>query len=158
MTIVLPRSTRQSSHKGLSDLISIVLLLAFTIAVAFLIGTWISDLSKNTNDKNQKTIEETNCNYADFSAADENIKYASGANGYVSFTIFNKGRVSLYDFAVFSISTSHASELSLSDSLTANNSLKPGQIVSFNATGNVSGNKFKIFSRICPNVYIEIDP
>lgn len=95
------------SFKGISPLISVVLLVAITLTATIIVGTFLMSLSTNASStiKNQ-TEERLSCTFADFyiinATYDMNLDCTEGRKHTINLTVKNNGQVSL-SFKSFSI-------------------------------------------------------
>jgi flagellin-like protein len=88
-------------RKGISPLIATVLLIAFTLSIAGLLGSWLSTLTRTETENLEKSSKEIiNCTGAmidiigvSCSATDKQFKVA----------VTNIGSIAMHDFSVFAI-------------------------------------------------------
>jgi len=145
--------------KGISPLIAVVLLIAFTVIIAGIVIAWIMNFTRTTTTTvGQQVNLEIVCSYAGISL--ENLKYSSP---YLSGNVENTGSVSIGNITLTIIYTNaSAQSIGLCSSgnnviscSVANLSLIPRQIVSFNVS--ISGNYQKIrVTTNCTNAYDEV--
>jgi len=147
--------------KGLSPLMATVMLIAFTLAVAALIGSWVTSMVKTeTNIVESGATEQINCSAGILDIV--SVICASGAPGNVTIAIQNLGMIDLYDFsAVFKINSTLHTNGTYSNSSVAPNStdpLGPGEqfILSYSyTTTNATISSIRIAPRNCPQAYAE---
>ncbi len=114
------------NRKGLSPLIAVVLVIAFTLAVAGIISTWITTFARDETEQLSDTGSTTiDCAESKlfFAAGDVSINKSESNN--VKITITNEGTVNQTDFQVSL--TDDDGDLSTNESVDNNNeTLKPG--------------------------------
>jgi len=128
--------------KGISPLIATILLIAFTVAVAGLISTWLLGFTSQTTStvSSQANIEVV-CNSGAISLGD--LSYCS-STGRLAGKISNTGTISLGNFSLIVLYNNASSEIfylnnaggtiSASTSCCANMTMLAGQIYIFNFT------------------------
>jgi flagellin-like protein len=86
--------------KGISPFISTILLIAITVAVAGMIGLWITTLTHTqTGIVGNKTEEDIDCRYAGIKIDDSTIQCNfAGSSDQLNFTLENTGTVDMYNF------------------------------------------------------------
>jgi flagellin-like protein len=128
--------------KGISPLMASVLLIAFTLAVAVVVGSWLTSMSSQQANTVGKTANET-------------VTCAKGVLDIVTIPsnttviIQNAGQIDLSG----NLTLSCGQYINESDSLTFNS----GDMVSLLITGGCqdSGNRVRVSSHKCPQVYTE---
>ena len=82
--------------KGISPLIATVLLIAFTVAVAGIIATWITGFATTTSESvSKQSSNEINCAYGAI-----NIRSLRYASPYLSGIIENNGQIELGNISI----------------------------------------------------------
>jgi flagellin-like protein len=139
--------------KGISPLIATVLLIAFTVAVAAIVSTWITTFtSESAGTVGEKSEEELYCVYGGVSLT--GLRYHS-TDGYLSGIVENTryvdiGNITLQIF--YDNATSKRVKLNNSGS-TSFMSLEPREQDMFNLSGIDSNyNTFHLYTN-CSNVY-----
>ena len=85
--------------KGISPLVATVLLIAFTLSIAGLLGGWLTSLTKSETDTISKGAAITvNCSSAVLDIVDV---ICSNSSQQLKVAINNLGDVELYDFSIF---------------------------------------------------------
>lgn len=128
--------------KGISPLLASILLIAFTLAVAVIIGSWLTSMSS----QQASTVG---------GSANETITCSKGLLGFVSISnntavIQNQGTIDLSGNFSFSCGTNVTTNSSIT--------LRKGSITTLIETSGGctgSGVKIRVSSYICPNVYVE---
>jgi flagellin-like protein len=125
--------------KGISPLIASVLLIAFTVAVAGLISSWLMSFTKTTSETvTQQSNIQLSCSYGGIGLS--NLKYAGSTCFCMNGTIENTQTVSLGNITIQIIyinKTTDTAKLCLSSSnvaigcSVANVSLSPRESISF---------------------------
>lgn len=142
-------------RKGISPLIATVLLIAFTVSVAAILGVWIPSFSReHTEEVGEHASREIYCSYAGISVSQ--LRFCnSRLSGIVRNTnLMDIGNVTIQ--ITFQNATP-AQTIYLTESGTAgthsNMSLKPNEIASFNVTiGGSNYDKIHVYTN-CSNVY-----
>jgi len=154
---------------GISPIISAVILIAITFAIATLVSPWMFNLAKDISNQTQtQTQAEIKCNNAaygfDTSYGTYGVRWdfspINTENNTLGVKIKNTGTVSLYNFSF---------ELTINDTIieyfyakastqrTSVNPLKPGQTAFINASFTKDVNdtltSIKVLNAVCPNVY-----
>jgi flagellin-like protein len=134
--------------KGVSPLISSVLLIAFAIVVAGLYSGWITSFTKTTTEEVQEQSEKkVTCSYGGIAL--DNVKY-NNTSGNISGTVENTDLINLgnIDFEIFYINSTR-------QKLDLNMTLESGERNTFNSRISINYNKIRVISN-CSNVYDEI--
>ncbi len=140
--------------KGMSPLISIILLVAIAVAVAGIISTWISSYTKTTTSQvGEKSSKEINCVYGDLS-----FQTVSYCNGYLYGNIKNTGMVDLSNITVQIIYANASFEsielcksgISVITCSQSNLTLKQGEEIMFNVSASSNYKKILTYSLTCP--------
>ena len=128
--------------KGISPLMASVLLIAFTLAVAVVVGSWLTSMSSQQTSTVGSSVNKTvTCSKAvlDIVVIPDNY----------TVIIQNAGQISLSGNFSLSCGTNITSPSSSVD-------LPTGGIASLTSSGcRVSGNKIRVSSHVCPSVYAE---
>jgi len=126
--------------KGISPLIASILLIAFTLAVAVIIGSWLTSISSQQSSSVGASANQT-------------VTCSKGVIAIVSIPnnntviIQNQGQIDLSGNFTLSCGTNIS---------TSSVSLAKGSMVSLTSSGCIdSGNKIHISSYVCPSVYTE---
>jgi len=158
--------------KGISPLISTVLLIGVTITMAVIIGPWAIKLATDTsqgatNSANQDMTCRQTAYFFDSDYGNSGVSwYFNGTNGTVSVKIINTGSQNLYNFSM-ELTMLAAAETKIliypsvnitSDTQrTFSNPLKPGydwlinaEVAGINDTWSLT--KVKVINEVCPRV------
>ncbi len=143
-------------RKGLSPVISVVLLIAFSIAVAGIVGNWIITHEKETTQSIDKDREKLDCLNADLRFTEDDIIYDSDA---LNVTIENKGKTGLYDFSAFYIKDVDVIEANItSGQRNESNPLGQGELERLKTEGNTTGIlELRIVPSNCPDSFYELE-
>ncbi len=147
--------------KGISPFIAVILLIAFTVAVAGIVSVWLTGYTRTTSDivSNQSTTE-IKCNYGGVSL--KSLRYVSGN---ITGKIENTGTISL---DAIQIQTLFKNQSSLKTALcgtasspyncsSANLSLSAREIASFNISiGGTNYDDIRVITQ-CASVYDTVD-
>ena len=146
--------------KGISPLLATVILIALTLAVAALLGSWFTTVTRTQTDIIEKDITtQINCTSALLEITDVTC---SGSDDNIKVTITNLGYESLYNFSTLVI-INNTYYLNSTGGPNSTNLLKPGEqaILSYycdNTTYCVNGinvGKIRVTSHVCPDRYAE---
>jgi flagellin-like protein len=134
-------------QKGLSPLIAVVLLIAFTISVGVIIGAWVTSFSKS------KTEELGTTGGKAVSCSGGVLDFKADNIGSTSIQIENKGNIDLYDFRIVVVNSTAATEYNTTN-YNKTNPLKPGNpgVVSNSALSASSGDTVRVVAGNCPEV------
>jgi|GEM_PF-832521 flagellin-like protein len=153
--------------KGISPLISMVMLIIIVFALAGLVGPWMLDIVRSSSEKTGGDVT-TGLLCSKFSLAFDSsygtngIEYdLSGVNDVLKAKVINTGTANAYNFS-FEFSFNDAIEEYLpaeNSKKTEANPLKPGQtaIISANITKDITTGalkEVKILNGVCPGFYI----
>ena len=138
-------------RKGISPFIASVLLIAFTVAVAGILGGWYTSFTKtSTETVKEHAEEELTCAYGGINLYD--VTYS---NGNVSGIIRNTGTITLGDIDIRIICTNGA--IYFKD---LNKTLDPGEEDTFNVTAGCASlqqiKKVRVETN-CSKVYDDIE-
>jgi len=131
--------------KGISPLIATVLIIAFTVAVAGIVSLWASGFAQvTTRDIQNRSEERIHCTYGSIAISD--VNFCSTRNE-LSGRLTNNGIIDLGQITlqeVYSNGSSPTQGLCLSGSsviscTTANLTIKPGYLYTFNISGISTG-------------------
>jgi flagellin-like protein len=144
------------TKKGISPIIASVLLIAFTVAVAGLVGTWATQFtSSTTSDVEQTAKIQLTCVNGGVA-----LSYLTYSSGYLRGLIENSGRISLGEIkvqVVYQNSTLGNNNLCVYGATainctTANISLAPAEIITFNISVASNYDRIRV-STNCSNIY-----
>lgn len=101
------RKKYRETKRGISPLIASVLLIAFTMAVAAILTSWVTGFTKTqTSYVGEKAEKQIKCIYGTMDIKKADVKYNFSTTGsWVNATVFNSGDQDLYNFT-FVVSTS----------------------------------------------------
>ncbi len=127
--------------KGISPLLASILLIAFTLTVAVIIGGWLTSISSQQTSNIGGTANQTvTCSKAVLS-------FVSIPNNNTA-VIQNAGQIDLTGTFTVTCGTTINTTNSVN--------LPKGAMASLSSSGcAVSGNKIRVSSNVCPSVYIE---
>jgi len=147
--------------KGISPFIAVILLIAFTIAVAGIVSVWLSGYTINTSDiVSNQSIAEINCNYGGVSL--KNLRYVGGN---ITGKIENTGTINLKTIQVQTIFKNQTSlKTALCGTASApfncsstNLSLSPREAAAFNVSiGGSNYDDIRVITH-CASVYDTVD-
>ena len=138
------KSANIRMKKGISPLIATVLLIAFTVAVAAIISTWLTTFTTtSTESVKEKADIELHCTYGGIS-----VTYLSYCNGYLSGIVEN---TNLIDIGNVTLQVFYTNMSSLSVPL--NISIKQREQASFNVSSVGSNYDRLHFYTNCSSVY-----
>ena len=164
--------------KGLSPLVSAVLLIMVTFSLAVIIIPWMIDMALTTTNETGSVIEQkVFCNKLayDFDSeyGDNGIIYNfTGANGTIKFKLINTGLVNVYDFdAELTFKKEDGSEvikvypdvmITAETQRGKTNPLRPGrewifEFDVFNINANWSLEKVKVLNGVCPSITASLE-
>ena len=135
--------------KGISPFIAVVLLIAFTLSVAAIMGGWITSFTKSTSETVEERSEERiECAYGGVALNDLVYNSTLGnITGYIENTdVIPLGNIDLEIF----YDNSTRQEIDL------NAELSPGEKDSFNQAISSNYDKVRTFTN-CSNVYDEVE-
>jgi len=154
--------------RGISPIISAVILIAVIFAIGALVSPWMFNLIRETsNETASSTINEVKCMNAAYDFDTTYRTYGVGwdfstANNTLGVRIKNTGTISLYNFSfelVINDTIVEYLHAKRSTQRTSSNPLKPGQTAfidaSFDRDINGSLTRLKVMNAVCPNVYAE---
>ena len=133
--------------KGISPLIASVLLIAFTVAVAGILSTWITGFTRqSTETVESESTTQLTCTYGGISLS--GLKFNTTSNALTG-QITNTGTIGLGNIKLQVVYTNkttmtsvlcqiRSSALNCSDTSTSNITMTPGQVLSFSITGSSS--------------------
>ncbi len=147
--------------KGISPLIAVVLLIAFTVATAGIINVWLAGFTRQSSDTvSNESISSLKCSYG--GVALKSLKYA---NANISGAIENTGTIGLNRIqiqALFKNATSAKVALCGSSTApyncsTANLSIAPRESAPFNISiGGSNYDKIRVLTD-CASIYDSVD-
>ena len=96
----LGMNSKKNSKKAISPLIAAVLLIAFTMAIAGILVSWMTGFTKTeTNYVGDKADNQIVCTYAGLDAKKNDVSYNfSGSSSTVNVSVLNSGDQALYNF------------------------------------------------------------
>ncbi|MBI4021177.1 MAG: hypothetical protein HY369_02960 [Candidatus Aenigmarchaeota archaeon] len=158
--------------KGMSSLISTVLLIAIVFGLATVISPWAFKLSTDVANQTQTTtLNQITCQSAkydfDSSFATNGINYTFSGSDKIDAKVVNTGTINLHGFSL-EAEIQNGSSISIKQ-LTINQSsqktaalpLKPGQsaILIGNISEDLSGTllSLKVLNGVCPEKFITLD-
>ncbi len=121
-------SKNNISKKGISPLISVVLLIAFTIAVGGILSVWLTTLSTTqTEETGERFEKQTACSMSRLKI--EEVKFNGGASGDIAnVTVhYDHGTENLYNFTITFIDADRKSYTVSRDLLTPQYNNTAGQ-------------------------------
>lgn len=142
-------------RKGISPLIATVLLIAFTVSVAAILGVWIPSFTKeHTESVGEHAGREITCAYGGIS-----VSHLQFCNNRLAGIIRNTNLIDLGNITIqitFQNATPAQTIYLTQDGVAgthSNMSLKPNQVASFNVTiGGSNYNNIHVYTN-CSNVY-----
>jgi len=147
--------------KGISPLLATVILIALTLSVAALLGSWFTSITRTQTTMIEETAtKQINCTAALLDIVDVTC---SGNNDNIKVTITNLGHdISLYNFSTL-VTINNTYYLNNTGGPNSTDPLNPGEqaILSYhcdNTTYCVNGvkvEKVRVSSYICPDKYAE---
>ncbi len=137
------------SRKGISPLIAVVLLIAFTIAVGAIIGAWVTTFSRGKTGELSEGAEETlNC-------AGAGLRFDTDDIGTSRVLIRNTGDVNLWEFTITVIneSSQNATSYPVDQFNSSTNALTPQQpgAISNSSMSISAGHTVRVVAGNCPN-------
>jgi len=148
--------------KGISPLLATVILIALTLAVAALLGSWFTTVTTTQTDIIEEHItKQVNCSAALLQITDV---LCSGRTSNIKITITNLGHdVELYNFSTLVIINNTYYLNNTSPNITDTDPLNPGEqaILSYYCDNNtycasgVGVGKIRITPYNCPNAFAE---
>jgi len=157
---------KENRFRGLSPIISVVILIVVVFSIAAMVGPWMYDIA--TTMSNQTSSDVDTKLLCQNTAYDFDTDYAtfgvnwSEANNALTAKIINTGTINLHSFSFETIVNSTVIKyfnVTIDTQKTASNPLKPGQTVILEADGTTylvgsTLNEVKILNNVCPSVYI----
>ena len=146
--------------KGLSPLVATILLIAFVIGVAGILSVWLTTFTRTTTELvGEETSKTIICSYGGISLY--SLKYS---NGFLTGNIENTRSISLGNITlqiIYLNQTSQKNKLCLSGTVainctTANVSVSPRELVSFNVSASSNYDKIRVMTN-CSSVFDEAD-
>jgi len=147
--------------KGITPLLATVILIALTLAVAALLGSWFTSVTRMQTEIIEEDIRaQVNCSAALLEITDV---ICTGSNDNIKVTITNLGNdIALYNFSTL-VTVNNTYYLNSTGGPNSTNPLNPGEqaILSYycdNDTYCVNGEniaKVRVTSHICPDRYAE---
>ena len=147
--------------KGISPLLATVILIALTLAVAALLGSWFTSVTRMQTDIIEETAAtQINCTAAHLEISDVTC---SGSSDNIKVSITNLGNdIALYNFTTL-VTINNTYYLNSTGGPNSTNQLNPGEqaILSYhcdNTTYCVNGikvGKIRVTSLVCPDRYAE---
>lgn len=147
--------------KGISPLLATVILIALTLSVAALLGSWFTSVTRmQTGIIEEAATKQVNCTAAFLEIVDV---ACSGSTDNIKVTITNLGNeISLYNFSTL-VTLNNTYYLNSTGGPNSTNPLNPGEqaILSYfcsNTTYCINGvkvAKVRVTSYICPDRYAE---
>ena len=140
-------------NKGISPIVATVLLIAFTLAVASLLGGWLTSLTKTQTDTiEQGTSKAVNCSSAVIDIV--NVICANSSQ-QLKVAINNVGQNELWDFSVFA-SLNNTFYSNSTGGPNSTNTLKLGeQIILVYCANNALVSKVRVTPGSCPQAWAE---
>ena len=146
--------------KGISPLISIVLIIAVSVAVASIVSTWVISYTRTTTSEvSQKSEQQVNCMYAELTFG--SVTHCTyGTSDYLYGTIRNSGNIDLNNITLQIIyADSSLQTIGLCKTQTkviscsnANLTLLQGNEIAFNVSTTSSNyQKVLVYSKDCPS-------
>ncbi|OYT42276.1 MAG: hypothetical protein B6U78_01675 [Candidatus Aenigmarchaeota archaeon ex4484_224] len=146
--------------KGISPLISIVLIIAIAVAVAGIVSTWIIGYTKSTTSKiSQQSGKQINCLYADLSFG--TVTHCTyNSQDYLYGTIRNSGNVDLSNISIqiiysdYSLQTINLCQVGnkIVECSSSNLTIPQGNQIAFNVSTTSSNyDKVLVISKDCPD-------
>jgi len=127
--------------KGISPLIASILLIAFTLAVAVIIGSWLTSISSQQSSSVG-------------AAANQTVTCSKGVIDIVS--IPNNTTVIIQNAGQIDLSGNFTLSCGTNITTTSSVILAKGGMASLSSSGcKDSGNKIRVSSYVCPSVYTE---
>ncbi len=116
------------TKKAISPLIAAVLLIAFTMAVAGILVSWMTGFTKTeTTYVGDKSDNQIVCTYALMDATKSDVSYNfSGTSSTINVTVLNSGEESLYNFTLIAKTDSNIYTFVPTNQYSKTNPLKPG--------------------------------
>ena len=147
-------------RKGISPLLATVILIALTLSVAALLGSWFTSLTRTQTEMIGEQAEtQINCSAALLEITDVTC---SGSTDNIKVTITNLGNIALYNFSTL-VTLNNTYYLNSTGGPNSTNPLNPGEqaILSYfcdNTTYCINGvkvSKVRVSSHVCPDRYAE---
>ncbi len=147
-----------------------VMLIAFTLAVAALVGSWFTSMTKTeTNIIESGATEQINCSSGILDIVKITCTNDSSNNGNITIAIQNLGTIDLYDFSVVAKigSNLYVNNTYANSSIAPNSTdpLNPGEqyilVCSCDNTecpGGAEVGTVRVSPGNCPQAYAELDP
>ena len=146
--------------KGISELLSVIIIIGIIVVIAGLVGPWAINFSKrqvnNTGENvdSQITCQATSYDF-DSSYGNSGVEWDfSGANDWLKAKVMNTGSVSLHSFSFqLYIQGSGYKFFPVKNSITPDNPLKPGQsaVLEANITEDLANQltEVKVLNGVC---------
>ena len=132
--------------KGVSPLISTILLIAFTISVAGIISVWLTTFARTSSEiVSSESTNQLICSYGGIALSD--VRYSGG---WLSGEIENTRTIALGNLT---LQTSYTDSTSQTDKLYV--SLMPREIYNFNISISSNYDKLRVTTN-CSSIYDEI--
>lgn len=127
--------------KGIDPIIATVLLIAFTMAVAAILVSWITGFTKTqTTYVGEKGEKQVKCTYGDIDAGKSDVWYNfTSSPGLVNTTIFNRGDEDLYNFSFLVITDRSVYTFLPTNQKTESDPLKKRTAMLFTAQNTTDG-------------------
>ncbi len=126
------------NRKAISPLIASVLLIAFTMAIAAILTSWVTGFTKTqTGFVGEKAEKQVKCTYATFKVQKSDVVYNfSATTTKINVTVYNDGSEDLYNFTFTMITDKNTNPKVYSyiptNQKTASDPLKPANTIVFN--------------------------
>jgi FlaG/FlaF family flagellin (archaellin) len=128
--------------KGISTLLASILLIAFTLAVAVIIGSWLTSISSQQSSNVGASANQT-------VTCSKGILTIVSIPSATQVIVQNAGQIDLSGNFTLSCGTSISYPSS-------NQNLPKGGMINLTGSGcQTSGNKIRVSSHVCPQVYAE---
>lgn len=163
---------RSADLKGMSPLISTVLLVGIVVLMAAVVGPWAMDIATDVSSNagsnvNRDLVCRNTAYYFDTDYGNSGVAWSfNGTNGTVSSKIINTGSQNLYNFSVeLTMQTDEGTKLIIYPDInvteetqrTSSNPLKPGyewiieaEVANVNDTWSLR--EVKVINEVCPSV------
>lgn len=140
-------------RKGVSELIGIVLLVAFVLGVAGIVSAWITDYGRESTE-NVDEKRESLCFNVDVRFLEDSLEYDSNS---LNVTIENYGKEEVFNFSIYYVKEMDVVQGDIiSGQRNETNTLKRGQQERLITTGNTTSiQKLKIVPGNCPSGFYE---
>lgn len=126
-------------NKAISPLIASVLLIAFTMAVAAILTSWVTGFTKaETGFVGGKGETQIKCTYANLDAKKSDVSY-NFTTGSLNISVFNSGSEDLYNFSFFILTDEDLYTFEPINQKTISDPLSKGQAILFKTQNTSSG-------------------